>query len=164
MGFFESLIDWLDGDKVIDEIAAEEKAVEEKAAEEAVEQKADNELSGKALQELTDLSKAITVLSIYAAGCDGNISVDEYMEMDIAISKLNNKYHIPDKLRKELMSLTEYHNMEWEDVKTYLDKVSVDKLGAMKNIMNEVVKVSGDVSAAEQAVCDQFSAYIESRN
>ncbi len=122
------------------------------------------EQSDADIQRIADLSRAVTALSVFAAGCDDTITLDEYMEIDMAVSSLNKKYHFSDELRSEIQDMTGNHNMTWKEVTAYLDKLSVKELEDMKKILMSVFEASDGVSGAEKAVYDKFTGYIESRS
>ncbi|MCR5213924.1 MAG: hypothetical protein K6E10_05880 [Eubacterium sp.] len=123
----------------------------------------EQELTASELLKITKLSKAVTALSVYAAGCDDSISIDEYMEIDIAISKLNNKYNLPDYLMKELKRMTEEHDVGWDKVCSYMDELSAEELKGIRDGLMDIFKASDGVSDVEQKVYDDFNKFISSK-
>lgn len=112
---------------------------------------------------LTDICLATMALSTYAAACDGEVSIDEYMEADLNIAAINKEFHLPDTLLHQVKDLSMKHGITWDEVKNYLDVLSVDTLRSMQNGLKNVVGASDGVNEAEQKVLNQFDEYILSR-
>ena len=138
MGFFDSVI------KKMDIEQKETYSVEESRA-------------------LTDICLATMALSTYAAACDGEVSLDEYMEADLNIAAINKEFHLPDTLLNQVKDLSMKHGITWDEVKDYLDVLSVDTLRSMQDGLKNVVGASDGVNEAEQKVLNQFDEYILSR-
>ena len=125
--------------------------------------KAEPERSPEEKERLTNLCMATTALSYYMAGCDDTITIDEYMEIDLEISAINRKLHIPDDVYAKIKDLSQHHSITWEEVVGYLDKVSVEELEGMKGILANIASASDGVSEAEKDVYREFKLYLAER-
>ena len=112
---------------------------------------------------LSDVTLATMALSIYAAAIDGEITIDEYMESDLNIAAINKAYRLPDELMHAVNDLSMKHNITWDEVKEYLDVLSVDTLKNMQAGLENVIKASDGVNEAEDEILQIFNDYIQSR-
>ena len=94
---------------------------------------------------------------------DIKVSLDEYMEADLNIAAINKEFHLPDTLLHQVKDLSMKHGITWDEVKDYLDVLSVDTLRSMQDGLKNVVGASDGVNEAEQKVLNQFDEYILSR-
>ena len=78
MSLFGRMMDKFDNDDEVKEAAEAVSAVSETVKPDAVSP------SPEALKAISDRCLATAALSMYCAACDGNISIEEYMEMDIS--------------------------------------------------------------------------------
>ncbi len=154
MGLFGNLFNNDSMDEVKNETPVKEEAV---PAEE-------NKLSPEEHAKLSKITLATTALSYYVAACDDNITLDEYMEIDLNVSRINKKIRIPDDIMAEIKKLSDNHNITWDEVKTYLDMVSDTELLEIKDGINRVAAASDGISDTEKKVIDQFNSYIMNRN
>ena len=151
-------------DKIMDRFDNDEEAAG--AAEEAVEAVTKPEapaLSAERLMDISDRCLATAARSMYCAACDGNISIEEYMEMDINIGSIKGKTKLPVEVEKELDTISRNHNITWDEVVKYLDKLSPDTLMKMSDAVADIMVASDGVNDAEQAVVEQFANYVKSR-
>ena len=151
-------------EKMFDKIGDYDEAVE--AAAEAVEAaapKAEASVSSEQLVRISERCLAAAALSMYCAACDGNVSIEEYMEMDIHIGKIKGKVKLPETVEKELTAIGNNHNISWEEVTAYLDKLSPDVLIEMSDDVADIVVASDGVNEDEQKVVERFANYVKSR-
>ena len=120
-------------------------------------------ISPEQLARISERCLAAAALSVYCAACDGNVSIEEYMEMDINIGKIKGKVKLPETVEKELNTICGHHDITWEEVTKYLDKLSVDVLMEMSDDVADIVVASDGVNDDEQRVVEQFANYIKSR-
>ncbi|MBR6217750.1 MAG: hypothetical protein IKQ63_04430 [Eubacterium sp.] len=151
------------GKNAILNAAEEAKAIQETAKEAVKAAEPVETLSEAELKELSDRILATAALSMYCAACDGNISVEEYMEMDINIGSLKGKHKLPAEVNAELDKISADHNITWETVTSYLDRIEPDELMKMSDDIADIMVASDGVNEAEQKCVDQFAKYVRSR-
>lgn len=117
----------------------------------------------KTKDRYADLCLATTALSVYAAAADGTITIEEYMEMDINAFAINKKGMISNEVMEKVKDLYDKHNITWEEVVTYLDKLSFDELLSMEEDLSDVINASDGISEEEEQVVRQFNTYVNSR-
>lgn len=147
-------------ERVFDKIGDDEKAAE------AVQAAAPEQVASLAPEHLARVSErclAAAALSVYCAACDGNVSIEEYMEMDINIGKIKGKVKLPETVEKELDKISSHHDITWEEVVVYLDKLNLDSLMELSDDVADIVVASDGVNEDEQRVVDQFANYVKSR-
>ena len=147
-------------ERVFDKIGDDEKAAE------AVQAAAPEQVASLAPEQLARVSErclAAAALSVYCAACDGNVSIEEYMEMDINIGKIKGKVKLPETVEKELDKISSHHDITWEEVVVYLDKLNLDALMELSDDVADIVVASDGVNEDEQRVVDQFANYVKSR-
>ena len=110
-----------------------------------------------------DLAIATAALSIYTAACDGTITLDEFMEVELSVGAINTKKRISDEARKKIKEISQNHSITWDEVKGYLDKVSKADLMEMDKGLKEIIMASGGVEEAERNAFGEFRKYVESR-
>ncbi len=147
-------------ERVFDKIGDDEKAAEAVQAA-APEQEAS--LAPEQLARVSERCLAAAALSVYCAACDGNVSIEEYMEMDINIGKIKGKVKLPETVEKELDKISSHHDITWEEVVVYLDKLNLDSLMELSDDVADIVVASDGVNEDEQRVVDQFANYVKSR-
>ena len=121
------------------------------------------ELSPEEHRRLSGIVLATAALSLYVAVSDNSISLDEYMEMDLNIAKINNQTYIPDDIMAEVKKIYDKQNIKWPEVTVFLDSVSDMDLIAMKEGVTKIANASDGISTSEQQVIDQFNSYIINR-
>ena len=125
------------------------------------------EQSGMSKEEhdkLENICLATAALSLYTAISDGSISIEEYMEMDLGISKINKVTYIPDDIMDEVKKIYDKQNIKWPEVTVFLDNVSDMDLINMKEGMAKIANATDGIDAAEKQVIEQFNSYIINRN
>lgn len=157
MSLFGRMMDKFDNDDEVKEAAEAVSAVSETVKPDAVSP------SPEALKAISDRCLATAALSMYCAACDGNISIEEYMEMDINIGSIKGKNKLSAEVEKELDDISRNHNITWDEVVKYLDRLSPDILMKMSDDVADVMVASDGVNEAEQAVVDRFANYVKSR-
>ena len=120
--------------------------------------------TSEASTKVANLCLATTALSVYTAAIDGNISLEELMEIDINVGKISTKTPISDEVKAEIDKITDNHNIQWTEVVSYLDKLSLEELVDMKESIQNIAGASDGINDAEQKVIDQFNEYFAGRN
>ncbi|SEF78381.1 hypothetical protein SAMN04487934_103129 [Eubacterium ruminantium] len=143
--------------KTVIENVAKENAGNEKAAV------SENTLSPQELATLSDKVLATAALSVYCAACDGNISIEEMMEMDINIGAIKGKHKLPESVEAQIKKICDNHEITWEEVTYYLDKMDTSTLMSMSDDLADIMVASDGVNEAEQKCVEQFANYVKSR-
>ena len=120
------------------------------------------------LEKLTDssddLAIATAALSIYTAACDGTITLDEFMEVELSVGAINSKQKISDEAREKIKAISKNHGITWDEVKGYLDKISKKNLLDMEKGIKEIILASDGTDDAERKVIEDFNSYVDSRS
>ena len=161
MGLFNRMMDRIGNDE--DEFVGAAAPAEDVTAKAETAKPAAQVISPEKLIDISDRCLATAALSMYCAACDGNISIEEYMEMDINIGGIKGKNKLPAEVEKELDEISQNHNITWGEVVKYLDKLSPDTLMKMSDAVADIMVASDGVNDAEQAVVEQFANYVKSR-
>ena len=106
---------------------------------------------------------ATAAMNIYTAACDGRITLDELFDVELRIGAANTDARISDEAREKIKGITANHNITWEEVKGYLDKVSVEELEVIREGLNELVEENDGIVDSEKNVLNTFDEYIASR-
>ena len=106
---------------------------------------------------------ATAAMNIYTAACDGRITLDELFDVELRIGAANTDVRTSDEAREKIKQITANHSITWEEVRGYLDKVSVDELEVIREGLDELVNESDGVVESEIRVLNTFDQYIASR-
>lgn len=120
-------------------------------------------LTVKEIKKFADFWFASAALLTYAAYCDGEISDEERLEIEYDLGSFFKNKDVPDEIREKFMSILANHEITFEEVKGYLDCVSMETLKAFETDVEEVINASGGVNKDEQRVRDEFKEYLEER-
>ncbi|MBO4863457.1 MAG: TerB family tellurite resistance protein [Eubacterium sp.] len=120
-------------------------------------------ISAEQLEELSDMGIATAALSVFAAASDGTISLDEYLDMDIQVGRATGGVKLPDDAREAISRIFDKHSITWEEVKYYLDKISVDKLQVLAEAASKIADSDSEVSDDEKKVMEKLGEYIKER-
>ncbi len=125
-----------------------------------------NEGKAKTVNEVkkyVDFYLATTALSYYIARCDGSISEEEELEIDFDLDAIKKNVDIPDAIKNEMVKISKNDSVTFDEVKVYLDKVSIETLHKLMDDIDEIIAASDGIEPKEQAAKDEFVAYIEER-
>ncbi len=112
---------------------------------------------------ITDVCLATIALSTYAAAIDGEVTLEEYMESDLNTAAINKQFRLPNELSHTIKELSMKHSITWDEVKDYLDVLSIDTLKSLRSSIESVINASDGVNESEKAVLDQFDEYVKGR-
>ena len=120
-------------------------------------------LTVKEIKKFADFWFASAALLTYAAYCDGEMSDEERLEIEYDLGSFFKNKDVPEEIREKFMSILANHEITFEEVKGYLDCVSMETLKAFETDVEEVINASGGVNKDEQRVRDEFKEYLKER-
>lgn len=155
-------------------IGAAAGAVEEDAKEDAVKSakatgfedgvKEGKNLTVEEIKKYADFYLATAALSFFVARCDGEISHEERLEIDHDLDAIYKNADIPDAIKKELYDISQNDSISFDDVKPYLDNVSVETLAKLQDDVKEIAVASDGINEAERTAMQLFDDYLKQRN
>lgn len=126
-----------------------------------------NEAKSQTVNELkkhNDFYLATTALSYYIARCDGYISEEEQMEIDFDLDAIKKNVDIPNSIKREMDTISQNTNITFNDVKKYLDRVSINVLRNLVRDIDEIIEASDGISPEEAAAKEEFMNYLSMRS
>ena len=124
---------------------------------------AGKEKSASEIEKFVNFYLATTALSYYAARCDGNISEEEKLEIDMDLDTIRKNCEIPDGVKNKMIEISENENLTWQEVITYLEKVGIDTLKRLRQDVYEIIEASEGVLPQEEKIRQDFDIYLENR-
>lgn len=115
------------------------------------------------IMKFADFYLATTALSYYFARCDGKISEEEELEIEHDLDAIIKNIDIPAPVRQKLVEISTDENMTFDDVKMYLNKVSIETLRILEKDVDEIISASGGICEAEKIARQVFVDYLEGR-
>lgn len=115
------------------------------------------------IMKFADFYLATTALSYYFARCDGEISKEEELEIEHDLDAIIKNIDIPDPVRQKLAEISTDEDMTFDDVKGYLNKVSIKTLCKLAKDVDEIISASGGICEAEKKAKQVFLDYLEGR-
>ncbi|MBK5261261.1 MAG: hypothetical protein JJE17_01660 [Peptostreptococcaceae bacterium] len=115
------------------------------------------------IMKFADFYLATTALSYYFARCDGEISEEEAWEIEYDLDAIIKNVDIPTPIRQKLAEISTDENMTFDDVKLYLNKVSIETLRILEKDVDEIISASGAICEAEKVAKQVFVDYLEGR-
>ena len=115
------------------------------------------------IMKFADFYLATTALSYYFARCDGEISEEEELEIEHDLDAIIKNIDIPAPVRQKLLEISTDENMTFDDVKMYLNKVSIETLRILEKDVDEIISASGGICEAEKIARQIFVDYLEGR-
>lgn len=102
-------------------------------------------------------------IAYYMARVDGKISKEEKGILDQSFGELTKKSSIPDPIIKEIKKIQKKKDIDFEFVKTYLNKTDIKGLSDIKKTLLEIAKATDGISETEKSVIEEFEDYIAER-
>ena len=99
-------------------------------------------------------------LCYYMARIDGNISVDERIELDKIASEIKSDPSIPASEKNKVDLIMNDPNISFVTATNYLDKAEPAALISFVNDIDMVAKAPGGITVSEQKVIDMFKDYV----
>jgi len=115
------------------------------------------------VMKFADFYLATTALSYYFARCDGEISEEEELEIGQDLDAIAKNVDIPAPIRQKLHEIATNKNITFDDVKVYLDKVSIETLHKLDKDADEIINASGGINEREKIAKQVFLDYLEGR-
>lgn len=115
------------------------------------------------IRKYVDFYLATTALSYYMARVDGSISKEEQIEIDHDLDALAKNVDIPDAVKKTLKEIRENEELSWDEVVSYLDKVSIQTLEELSGDVDEIIMASDGILPEEQEAKERFEEYLSDR-
>lgn len=119
--------------------------------------------SADEIHKYADFYLATTALSYYMARVDGSISEDEQKEIDYDLDALTKNVDIADGVKKKLKEISENEELSWEEVVSYLDKVSIQTLERLSEDVDQIIMASDGILPEEQEAKERFEEYLSDR-
>lgn len=114
------------------------------------------------LRKRDDFWLASAALSVYIATCDGNLTDEELDEISYDLDPIFKNAELADSLLKKLEDILK-KNLTFNEVVTYLDKVSVETLENLQKDVDEIIMASDGINEAEARARAQFQQYLKGR-
>ncbi len=102
-------------------------------------------------------------IAYYMARIDGKITKEEKAILDQSFGELIKKESIPEAIVKEIKTIQNKKDIDFDFVKTYLNKSDIKGLSDIKKTIASIAKASDGVSDAEKTVITEFDNYIKER-
>lgn len=115
------------------------------------------------IQKFADFCLATTALSYWIARCDGEIDEKEKLELEYDLDSIKKNKDLPDAIKNELAKISLDEKILFNDVKKYLDKVSIETLKELENDIEEIIMANGEISKKEEKAKDKFIKYLQER-
>lgn len=106
---------------------------------------------------------AATAISFFFARSDGNISEEELLEIQFDLDSIIKNRDLPDELRNKLAEISLNENLEWSEVKTYLDGVGIETLHEFEKDIEEIIIADGKLTEQEIKAKSLFDNYLKKR-
>lgn len=120
-------------------------------------------LSVGEVKKFVDFCLATTALSYYMARCDGYISEEEEAELYADINAISKLKEIPLAAQNELKKISENKNINFYDVKKYLDEISVETLMELEKDVDEIIMADKKITPEEKEARNMFMNYLYKR-
>lgn len=121
------------------------------------------EMTVEQIQKFADFCLATTALSFWIARCDGEVDEKEMLELQFDLDSIKKNMDLPDAIKNELAKISVNEKISFDDVKKYLDKVSVETLKELEADIEEIVLANGEISKEEQKARNKYEKYLRER-
>lgn len=115
------------------------------------------------IKKFADFYLATTALSYFIARCDGTISEEEELEIEHDLNAIIKNVDVPEQLRNKLAEISTNDHLTFEDVKVYLDSVSIETLEKLFVDVDEIIEASNGVTSEEAEIKNLFINYMKRR-
>jgi len=116
----------------------------------------------KTIEQQNDYIVGTAAFCFYIAGVDGEISEEEEEELVVALNYIKNNTDLPDSIKNKLGEVKQA-NLDFDGVKTYLDRISVENLLSFETLMIDIVYADDILHDKEKEAMQQWGAYYERR-
>ena len=106
---------------------------------------------------------AVVALMMYVARCDGNVAKEEIARLMLSLKHVCIDENVPEAIKMELNEIACNDALTFDDVASYLDKLSVTALEALRVDLDEAIEADGRVSPEEIEACARFDEYVKAR-
>lgn len=120
-------------------------------------------LSVEEIKKRDDFCFATTALSYYVARCDGTIHPLEEAEIAMDLDAIFKNADLPNAVQSKIEEIKNNKYITFEDVKNYLDKVSIKTLRKLATDVAEIIEADEIINAEELAAQAEFEAYLQWR-
>lgn len=120
-------------------------------------------LTVEELKKRDDYMLAVTAFVYYVARVDGSISEEEEAELNEDLVFIKENSDLSDALIDKLDRISKDKYIGFEDVKFYLDNVSVENLGSFRKNLREIIEADGVIHEEELEAQKLFKNYYEGR-
>lgn len=120
-------------------------------------------LTAEEIKKYADFYLATTALSYFVARCDGNISKEEEWEIEHDLNAIIKNVNVPEEIRNKLAEISSNENLTFEEVKLYLDSISIETLDKLFEDIDEIIEASEGVTSEEAEIKNIFIEYMERR-
>lgn len=117
----------------------------------------------EAVKKYTNYYLAATAVSYFFARCDGSISEEELLEIQFDLDSIIKNKDLPIELNNRLAQISNDNSLSFDDVKKYLDGVSIDTVREFKKDIEEIICADNIISEEEQRAKKQFDEYLVTR-
>ena len=121
------------------------------------------EMTVEQIQKFADFCLATTALSFWIARCDGEVDEKEMLELQFDLDSIKKNMDLPDAIKNELAKISINEKISFDDVKKYLDKVSVETLKELAADIEEIILANGEISKEEQKARNKYEKYLRER-
>ncbi|NCC88575.1 MAG: hypothetical protein EOM05_12070 [Clostridia bacterium] len=115
------------------------------------------------IKKFADFYLATTALSYFVARCDGNISKEEELEIEYDLNAIIKNVDVPEQVRNKLAEISANEHLSFEDVKVYLDPVSIETLEQLFIDVDEIIEASDGITNEEAEIKNLFIDYMKRR-
>ena len=124
---------------------------------------AQDAISEEVMREITNAALATAALSVYAAASDGSISLEEYMDIDINVGSITQGIKLSDQALEEISKVYDNHNITWDEVVTYLDRLPAGTIRKIAGYLDNIVQSDQNITEEEAKVVEQYGEYVQTR-
>lgn len=106
---------------------------------------------------------ATTAISYFFARCDGDINDDERIEIQYDLDAIIKNKDLPVELRNKLAEISLNENLTFDEVKSYLDGVSIETVKEFQKDIDEIILADGELTDSEIEAKKLFDDYLNER-
>lgn len=114
------------------------------------------------IKKFVDYYLAATALSCFFARCDG-VSDRENVELNRILQRFLRNQDLPQNVKDAIRSIGEKEDFTFDEVKKYLDRVSVETVRGLSDEIADIINADGVISENEANVLNTFNSYLATR-
>ena len=122
-----------------------------------------NEGASLMVSKVYAYSFALVALTMYVARCDGDVAEQEIEQLKSSLKHLCADENVPQAIKDELDAIACNEGLSFEDVRLYLDNLSIATLDSLLIELDEAIKADDKITAEEESARLEFEEYVAER-